>query len=197
MLELNPDLAGASFERACEMADALHRLCESHGDPEAIKAAFDLSYMLEYLRLNPQVQEDRERLIVYHALREADLLERLDAAEKRLRDQTDWYQQRFNALRAWVNREVRPLSEEAANRYFAIVANGSPAPHEQADWRETMHGLTLRAEQAERQRDSLVAVLARLFDWEDKTYVHAVMHVENAVGNLRADLAAAKSESME
>jgi hypothetical protein len=101
MLELNPDLAGASFERACEMADALHRLCES------------------------------------------------------------------------------------------------PAPHEQADWRETMHGLTLRAVQAERQRDSLVAVLARLFDWEDKTYVHAVMRVENAVGNLRADLAAAKSESME
>jgi hypothetical protein len=61
--ELNPDLAGASFERACEMADALHRLCESHGDPEAIKAAFDLSYMLEYLRLNPQAQEDRERLM--------------------------------------------------------------------------------------------------------------------------------------
>ena len=44
---------------------------------------------------------------------------------------------------------------------------------------------------AERQRDSLVAVLARLFDWEDKTYAHAVMHVENAVGNLRADCAAA------
>ena len=96
-----------------------------------------------------------------------------------------------------MNAEVRPLSEEAAHRYFAIVANGSPAPHEQADWRETMHGLTMRAFMAERQRDSLVAVLARLFDWEDKTYAHAVMHVENAVGNLRADLAAAKSESME
>jgi hypothetical protein len=63
MLELNPDLAGASVERACEMADSLHRLCESHGDPEVIKAAFDLSYVLEYLRLNPQVQEDRERLM--------------------------------------------------------------------------------------------------------------------------------------
>jgi len=74
--------------------------------------------------------------------------------DDRLRRQTDWYQQRFNALRAWVNREVRPLSEEAANRYFAIVANGSPAPHEQADWRDTMHGLTLRAESAERERDS-------------------------------------------
>ena len=120
--------------------------------------------------------------------REAELLRRLE-------QQTDWYQQRFNALRQWVNSEVRPLSEEAANRYFAIVANGSPAPHEQADWRETMHGLTMRAEHAERQRDSLVAVLACLFGWEDKTYAHAVMHVENAVDNIRADLAAAKSEN--
>ena len=74
--------------------------------------------------------------------------------DERLRRQTDFYQQRFNALRAWVDREVRPLSEEAAHRYFAIVANGSPAPHEQADWRDTMHGLTLRAESAERERDS-------------------------------------------
>lgn len=116
--------------------------------------------------------------------REAELLRRLE-------QQTDWYQQRFNALRQWVNSEVRPLSEEAANRYFSIVANGSPAPHEQVDWRETMHGLTVRAEHAERQRDSLVAVLACLFDWEDKTYAHAVMHVENAVNNLRANCAAA------
>lgn len=134
--------------------------------------------------------DEKQALLIDHGLREADLLRRLE-------QQTDWYQQRFNALRAWVNAEVRPLSEEAAHRYFAIVANGSPAPHEQADWRETMHGLTMRAFMAERQRDSLVAVLARLFDWEDKTYAHAVMHVENAVGNLRADLAAAKSESME
>lgn len=103
----------------------------------------------------------------------------------------DWYQQRFNALRTWVNAEVRPLSEEAAGRYFSIVANGSPAPHEQADWSETMHGLTMRAERAERQRDSLVAVIACLFGWEDKTYAHAVVHIENAVNNLRADCAAA------
>jgi hypothetical protein len=134
--------------------------------------------------------DEKQALLIDHGLREAELLRKLE-------QQTDWYQQRFNALRKWVNNEVRPLSEEAAQRYFDIVANGSPAPHEQADWRETMHGLTMRAEHAERQRDSLVAVLARLFDWEDKTYAHAVMHVENAVGNLRADLAAAKSESME
>jgi hypothetical protein len=76
----------------------------------------------------------------------------------------DWYQQRFNALRAWVNQEVKPLSEETANRYFAIVANGSPAPHEQADWRETMHGLTLRAEKAERERDAARLRAHRLFD---------------------------------
>lgn len=75
--------------------------------------------------------------------------------QARLTQQTDWYQQRFNALRAWVNNEVRPLSAEAAHRYFAICANGSPVPHEQADWRDTLHGLTLRAEQAERHRDVL------------------------------------------
>jgi hypothetical protein len=131
--------------------------------------------------------DEKQALLIDHGLREADLLRRLE-------QQTDWYQQRFNALRKWVNTEVRPLSEEAAYRYFAIVANGSPAPHEQADWRETMHGLTMRAFMAERQRDSLVAVLARLFDWEDKTYAHAVMHVENAVNNLRADCATATAD---
>ena len=134
--------------------------------------------------------DEKQALLIDHGLREAELLRKLE-------QQTDWYQQRFNALRTWVNAEVRPLSEDAAHRYFSIVANGSPAPHEQADWRGTLHGLTMRAFMAERQRDSLVAVLARLFDWEDKTYAHAVMHVDNAVGNLRADLAAAKSESME
>ncbi len=73
--------------------------------------------------------------------------------KERLDRQTDWYQQRFNRLRQWVEEEVKPLSQEVAHRYYAIVANGSPAPHESADWRETMHGLTLRAEQAERERD--------------------------------------------
>jgi len=80
--------------------------------------------------------------------------------DDRLKQQTDWYQQRFNALRVWVNREVRPLSEEAAHRYFAIVANGAPSPHERADWRETMHGLTLRAESAERLLRSAETELA-------------------------------------
>jgi hypothetical protein len=168
--------------------------------------------------------DEKQALLIDHGLREAELLRKLE-------QQTDWYQQRFNALRQWVNAEVRPLSEDVAHRYFAIVANGSPAPHEQADWRETMHGLTLRAGQAERslktvetelantrniasletkranrmsdllavqeQRlDSLVAVLARLFEWEDKTYAHAVMHVDNAVNNLRSDLATANSENL-
>jgi len=167
--------------------------------------------------------DEKQALLIDHGLREADLLRRLE-------QQTDFYQQRFNALRKWVNAEVRPLSEDAAYRYFAIVANGSPAPHEQADWRETLHGLTIRAEQAERSQktvetelantrniaaletqranrmsdllavqeqrlDSLVAVLARLFDWQDNSYAHAVMHVENAVNNLRADRAAAWREA--
>lgn len=167
--------------------------------------------------------DEKQALLIDHGLREAELLRKLE-------QQTDWYQQRFNALRKWVNTEVRPLSEDAANRYFAIVANGSPSPHEQADWRETLHGLTLRAEQAERslktvetelantrniaaletQRanrmsdllsiqedrlDSMLELLAKTFGWEDKSYAHAVMHIENAVNNLRADCAAAWREA--
>jgi chromosome segregation ATPase len=76
-----------------------------------------------------------------------------DEVRKRLEQQTDWYQQRFNRLRKWVKEEVEPLSKEVAHRYFSICANGSPAPHESADWTDTMHGLKLRAEQAEKQLD--------------------------------------------
>jgi len=82
--------------------------------------------------------------------------------KERLDQQTDWYQQRFNCLRQWVEKEVRPLSKEVARRYYAIVANGSPSPHESADWRETMHGLTLRAARAERERDEARAEVSRL-----------------------------------
>ena len=45
-----------------------------------------------------------------------------------------------------------------------------------------------------KQRDSLVALLVKLFNWSDPSYAHAVMHVENAVYNLRSDLAVALSE---
>lgn len=41
----------------------------------------------------------------------------------------------------------------------------------------------------EAERDVLVKILADLFSWEDRSYLHAVMHVENAVNNLRANLA--------
>lgn len=83
----------------------------------------------------------------------AELEAKLRAAEERAERSTDWYQQRFNRLRRWVNEEVKPLSVEVANRYFCIVANGSAAPHESADWRETMHGLTVQRDQAQRERD--------------------------------------------
>ena len=37
--------------------------------------------------------------------------------------------------------------------------------------------------------------LIDLFGWEDKTPLHAVLHVRNAVNNLRADLAFMRSEA--
>jgi len=52
--QLHPDLQDASLEKVCEMADGLHTMLDS-GNPALLyhkgKAA-DLSYMLEYLRLN-------------------------------------------------------------------------------------------------------------------------------------------------
>lgn len=81
----------------------------------------------------------------------------LEEAHRRLERQTDWYQQRYNAVSKWVKKEVEPLSKDVAHRFFAIVANGSPAPHEAADWRNTMHGLKLHAEQAEREVEALKA----------------------------------------
>lgn len=86
-----------------------------------------------------------------------------DAALARVEQQTDWYQQRYNRQRRWVEEEVRPLSVEVAHRYYAIVANGSPAAHESADWTDTMHGMRLRLEAAERQRD---AALERERRWQ-------------------------------
>lgn len=73
----------------------------------------------------------------------------MDKESEEIERVRDWYQQRANRLRRWVLEEVKPLSEAAATRYFAIWANGSPAPHESADWTDTLHGMRLRAEAAE------------------------------------------------
>ena len=37
-------------------------------------------------------------------------------------------------------------------------------------------------------------MLASEFDWSDTSYLHAMMHVENAIRNLRADARAAQAE---
>jgi DNA repair exonuclease SbcCD ATPase subunit len=73
---------------------------------------------------------------------------------KRIESQTDWYQQRFDTLRVWVDTEVKPLSEEVAHRYFSICANGSPAPHESGEWKDTLHGLRLERDSWKRAAES-------------------------------------------
>lgn len=47
--------------------------------------------------------------------------------------------------------------------------------------------MTERLEAAERERDALVAKLVEIFGWEDPSFLHAILHVENAVGALRSD----------
>ena len=41
--------------------------------------------------------------------------------------------------------------------------------------------------------DQLAKLLAGLFEWEDDSPIHAVMHVENAVRNLQAELGVARA----
>jgi len=43
--------------------------------------------------------------------------------------------------------------------------------------------------EADKQLTSLVTTLVGLFGWEDTSFLHALMHVENAVLNERADRA--------
>lgn len=50
--EFHPDLQDASLEKACEMADKLTRANLKFLGASVAERAFDLSYMLEYLRLN-------------------------------------------------------------------------------------------------------------------------------------------------
>ena len=52
--KLHPDLQDASLEAACGLANNLHTMLDN-GNPTILyhkEKAFDLSYMLEYLRLN-------------------------------------------------------------------------------------------------------------------------------------------------
>jgi hypothetical protein len=50
--ELHPDLQDASLEKACELADKLTRANLKFLGISVATTASDLSYMLEYLRLN-------------------------------------------------------------------------------------------------------------------------------------------------
>lgn len=45
------------------------------------------------------------------------------------------------------------------------------------------------------EKNTLMRELTELFGWDDKTWLHAVLHVRNAVLNLRADLAVLREEN--
>lgn len=45
-----------------------------------------------------------------------------------------------------------------------------------------------QAERAERERDTLVRMLVSEFGWADQSYLHAVLHGEPAIRNLRTEL---------
>ena len=64
--------------------------------------------------------------------------------------------------------------------------------HAEADAEHAVAYAEQERERAERERNVLVEMLAYEFDWKDTSDRHAMMHVENAIRNLRADLAVAR-----
>jgi myosin heavy subunit len=60
----------------------------------------------------------------------------------------------------------------------------------------TVKHVSLKAEheRACRERDTLIRMLVSEFEWSDTSYLHAMMHVENAIRNLRAEARAAQAE---
>ena len=62
--------------------------------------------------------------------------------------------------------------------------------HAEADAEQAVAYAEQERERAERECDVLIEILAHEFDWKDTSYLHAAMHVENAIRNLRADVRA-------
>jgi hypothetical protein len=54
-----------------------------------------------------------------------------------------------------------------------------------------MNDLEIRLERVERERDTLIQMLASELDWDDTSYIYAMMHVEPDIRSLKASLAMA------
>lgn len=50
-------------------------------------------------------------------------------------------------------------------------------------------------DEAKEERDQLLQELVRIFKWEDPSFLHAILHVENAIKNTWADLAVEKGRT--
>jgi hypothetical protein len=147
------------------------RLAEELGrmvvENERLKAELAEAERLAAVRLEHN-QEDQRRcaeLAIRLDMKTLDMqriAKERDAAIERRNFSQDWYGQRFQRLRRWIDEEVRPLSDELATRYFSICANGIADPYEPSEWRDTIHGQTIRAEQAERVRDEALAANRRI-----------------------------------
>lgn len=115
---------------------------------------------------------------------------RVEEATRSMEFHLDWYKTRFERLRKWVSEEVQPLS--VRDRFFAIMANGTAAPHERPAYVETLHALrvdvgllTKRVEELEAERaPAPEATLARM-----REGVQRIAGLEAEVTRLRAEAA--------
>lgn len=117
--------------------------------------------------------------------------ERMEYLEKRLKEAkaaADRYRHRALSAEA----EMRGSGVEAEVNALLKAGNAAftaeQALQKQAEvWARRADQAMSRAVVAQDRLDLLVSTLGSLFGWKDTSYLHAVMHVENAVNNLKAD----------
>lgn len=96
----------------------------------------------------------------------------------RLRDQVESLKAELECSQAFHNVALR-------ERDLAITQ----LRHAEADAEQAVAYAEQERERAERERNVLVEMLAHEFDWKDTSYLHAMMHVKNAIRNMRANYA--------
>ena len=117
--------------------------------------------------------------------------ERMEYLEKRLKEAkgaADRYRHRALSAEA----EMRGSGVEAEVNALLKAGNDAftaeQALQKQAEiWARRADQALSRAVVAQDRLNLLVSMLGGLFGWKDTSYLHAVMHVENAVNNLKAD----------
>ena len=151
--------------------------------------------VLEFYRRNSSIHYSIAEDALHLGLAECERLrEQLSKAESTKGEaiQARVFNDMLGELRAELGAHDDELSVDAAHR---VVLELKDIEDERDRLLEERDKLVARAEDAESERDQLLQKLVRIFKWEDPSFLHAILHVENAITNTWADLTVEKART--